>query len=46
VNALIGSGLAVVIALRIPVEERLVRARYPEYDGYARATKRLVPFLF
>jgi len=34
-----------VAAARIAVEERMLRARYPEYAGYARATKMLVPFL-
>lgn len=35
-----------MVALRILFEETLVRQRYPEYDDYARRTKRVVPFLF
>jgi protein-S-isoprenylcysteine O-methyltransferase Ste14 len=31
---------------RIMSEEALVRVRYPEYDEYARKTRRLVPFVF
>jgi protein-S-isoprenylcysteine O-methyltransferase Ste14 len=31
---------------RIICEEALVRIRYPEYDEYAKKTKRLIPFLF
>ena len=27
-------------------EETLVRARYPEYEEYAKKTRRLIPFLF
>jgi protein-S-isoprenylcysteine O-methyltransferase Ste14 len=34
-----------MLALRIIFEERLVRQRYPEYDDYARRTKRVVPFI-
>ena len=32
--------------VRIGCEEALVRIRYPEYDNYAKETKRLIPFLF
>jgi protein-S-isoprenylcysteine O-methyltransferase Ste14 len=31
---------------RIISEEALVRVRYPEYDEYARKTRRLIPFVF
>jgi protein-S-isoprenylcysteine O-methyltransferase Ste14 len=34
-----------MLALRIAFEERLVRRRYPEYDDYARRTKRVIPFI-
>jgi protein-S-isoprenylcysteine O-methyltransferase Ste14 len=34
------------LATRIECEEKLVRARYPEYEAYARRTKRLVPGVF
>lgn len=32
--------------VRMLCEERLVRARYPEYEAYARATKRMIPYVF
>jgi protein-S-isoprenylcysteine O-methyltransferase Ste14 len=32
--------------VRIMCEEALVRVRYPEYDEYARKTRRLIPFVF
>jgi protein-S-isoprenylcysteine O-methyltransferase Ste14 len=35
-----------MLALRIAFEEGLVRERYPEYDDYARHTKRVIPFIF
>ncbi|MCX6144218.1 MAG: isoprenylcysteine carboxylmethyltransferase family protein [Ignavibacteriales bacterium] len=31
---------------RIGCEETLVRVRYPEYDEYAKKTRRLIPFVF
>ena len=31
---------------RIHCEETLVRVRYPEYDEYAKRTRRLIPFVF
>lgn len=34
-----------MLALRILFEERLVRRRYPDYDAYARRTKRVIPFI-
>ena len=45
VNALAGAVVTAVIAARIPVEEQLLRTRYPEYEAYAARTRRLVPFL-
>ncbi len=39
----IGIVAAAVVHTRVVVEERLLRARYPEYDDYARSTKALVP---
>jgi protein-S-isoprenylcysteine O-methyltransferase Ste14 len=42
-------GLGIVVsaatAVRILAEERLVKARYPEYVAYAARTKRIIPFL-
>ena len=34
-----------MLVLRMISEETLVRERYPEYDDYARRTKRMIPFL-
>lgn len=33
------------LALRISCEEKLVREMYPEYDNYARQTRRVIPYL-
>ena len=44
-NGAIGLIVTVVVVLRVIVEERLLRARYPDYSGYARSTKALVPFV-
>ena len=38
--------IVIGLGVRIAAEERSVRRMYPEYEGYARRTKRLVPFLF
>ena len=49
-RAWLGLVLVIVIVLglatRIVSEEKLVRARYPEYEAYARRTKRLLPGVF
>ncbi len=37
------SGIAIA---RVVVEERLLRARYSEYEDYARSTRALVPYVF
>jgi protein-S-isoprenylcysteine O-methyltransferase Ste14 len=42
----IGIVVAAVAIARVNVEDRLLRARYPEYDDYARSTKALVPYVF
>jgi protein-S-isoprenylcysteine O-methyltransferase Ste14 len=43
-------GLAAIVTVgglvRVFAEEKLLRARYPEYLDYARRTKRLVPYVF
>jgi protein-S-isoprenylcysteine O-methyltransferase Ste14 len=48
--SLVASGLAVAVLLgalaRMLTEERLLRARYPEYAGYAARTKRMLPYVF
>jgi len=41
----LGLAATAMLALRILFEERLVRQRYPEYDDYARRTKRVIPFI-
>lgn len=41
----LGLAATAMLALRIAFEERLVRRRYPEYDDYARRTKRVIPFI-
>ncbi|MEZ4655900.1 MAG: DUF1295 domain-containing protein [Candidatus Eisenbacteria bacterium] len=38
--------LGLVLILKIRLEERLLSARYPEYDAYRARTKRLVPFVW
>lgn len=42
----LGLAATAMLGLRILFEERLVRQRYPEYDDYARRTKRVIPFIF
>ena len=42
----IGIAMTALAIARVVVEERLLRARYPDYDDYARSTKALVPFVF
>jgi protein-S-isoprenylcysteine O-methyltransferase Ste14 len=44
-NLGIGLAVTVVVVLRVVVEERLLRKRYPEYGRYARSTKALIPFI-
>jgi protein-S-isoprenylcysteine O-methyltransferase Ste14 len=45
-SAAIALAVTLTILIRIPVEERLLRATFPEYDDYARRTKRVVPFIW
>jgi protein-S-isoprenylcysteine O-methyltransferase Ste14 len=44
-NTVLAAVATAMVAVRIAAEERLLRARYPEYASYAATTKRLVPFL-
>lgn len=37
---------AAVILVKLTVEERLLTAHFDEYAGYAKHTKRLIPFVF
>jgi protein-S-isoprenylcysteine O-methyltransferase Ste14 len=46
VNAAVALVVTVTIMARIPAEERLLRDKFPEYDGYIRRTKRIVPFVW
>jgi protein-S-isoprenylcysteine O-methyltransferase Ste14 len=46
VALIIGSGLTGVVVARVLAEERLLRAKYPDYDVYTRTTNALVPYLF
>jgi protein-S-isoprenylcysteine O-methyltransferase Ste14 len=45
VNVGIGLAVTLIVAMRVVAEERLLRARYPEYAEYARSTGALVPFV-
>lgn len=38
--------LALVLALKIYYEERILRRRFPGYEAYSNETKRLIPFVF
>ncbi len=42
----IGIAVTVVVIARVIAEERLLSAKYPEYQDYKRSTKALVPYLF
>ncbi|HEV8577480.1 MAG TPA: isoprenylcysteine carboxylmethyltransferase family protein [Thermoanaerobaculia bacterium] len=44
-NAAFGAVATAMLFLRMICEEALVRQRYPEYDAYARRTKRVIPFV-
>lgn len=46
INGGIGLLVTATILLRIAAEETLLRANYPEYETYARRTRRLIPFLY
>ena len=42
----IGIAVTAVVIARVIVEERLLRAKYPEYLDYSKSTKALIPFVF
>jgi len=42
----VGLAVTAVAVARVIAEERLLRAKFPDYDAYARTTKALVPYLF
>jgi protein-S-isoprenylcysteine O-methyltransferase Ste14 len=41
----LGTIVTVVVASRVVAEERVLRARYPDYAEYARSTKAIIPFV-
>ena len=41
----IGIAVTAVVIARVVVEERLLRAKYPEYLDYSLSTKALIPFI-
>lgn len=41
----VGAVVTLVVAYRVVAEEHVLRASYPDYDAYARATKALIPFI-
>lgn len=45
-NALLSLAVIAAVLMRVIAEERLLRARYPEYAEYSRRTKRLIPFVY
>ena len=44
-NVIIGVVVTAVVLLRISVEEKLLRERYPDYAAYALHAKRIIPFI-
>ena len=44
-NFVIGVIVAVVISIRIMIEEQNLRAHYPEYSDFSRKTKMIIPFI-
>ena len=46
VSVVLGGFLVVGVFMRMFVEEHLLVQRYPDYRQYARATKRMIPYLF
>ena len=44
-NAALALVIAAGLVARIYCEEQLLRAAYPEYEDYAKRTKRLIPFV-
>jgi len=40
------AALGVVLAIKMGIEEAQMAARHPGYAGYARSTKRIVPFIW
>lgn len=45
-TVLLGLAITAGMVVRALLEERLLRAAYPEYPDYARRVRRFVPFIF
>jgi len=45
-NGVIGAAVLIIIILRIPVEEKILKAHYPEYAEYQKQSKRIIPFVY
>ncbi len=45
IDGAIGAAVTLLIVARILVEERLLRARFPDYAEYARSTRAVVPYV-
>jgi protein-S-isoprenylcysteine O-methyltransferase Ste14 len=45
-NVVLGLLVAMMVVAKIILEERLLRAAFPDYTEYARSTKALIPFVF
>jgi protein-S-isoprenylcysteine O-methyltransferase Ste14 len=44
-TGIVGVVATTIIAIRIGIEERVLRQRYTDYDAYAQTTKAIVPYL-
>jgi len=42
----IWSALLLVLAIKVHYEERILRARFPDYQSYSQKTKRIIPYIF
>ena len=42
----IGIAATILCIIRVIVEERLLRATFPDYLGYSKSTKALIPYVF
>lgn len=38
--------LLLVLGIKVHYEERILKARFPDYQNYAQKTKRIIPFIF
>lgn len=45
INVAIGAIITGVVAIRIVIEEQLLRTCYPDYTEYSRKTKRIIPLV-